>query len=118
MREVLKNLNESVGVRGSLVMTKEGVVVAACLGDDLEQETIAALASSVLGALGRSRKSSFHLGEVARFTLYAKHGRLIFEIVESLVLVVVTDKYIDLDITLLEIAGVAKRLQRMAQISV
>ena len=118
MRELLKNLNESVGVRGSLVMTKEGVVVAACFGDDLEKEAIAALASSVLMALGGSRSSSFHLGEVARFTLSAKHGRLIFEIVASLVLVVVTDKNIDLDITMLEIAGVANRLQRMAQISV
>jgi hypothetical protein len=48
----------------------------------------------------------------------AKHGRLVFEIVESLVLVVVTDKDIDLDITLLEISGLAKRLQRMVKISV
>ena len=104
-------------VRGSFVMTCDGVVVDACLDDDLDQETIAALASSLLKVLIKS-DSAIQIGEVSRFTLFAKHGRLLFEIGESLVLVVVADKNIDLDITSLEISGLAKRLQRMIRISV
>ena len=89
MKELLKNLNEGVGIRGCLVMTRDGVVVASSLDDDLEEETVAALASSILIALMKPEKG-FELGDAARFTLSAKHGRLIFEIMESLVLVVVT----------------------------
>ncbi len=117
MKELLKSLNEGVGIRGCLVMTRDGVVVASSLGDDLEEETVAALASSILIALMKPEKG-LELGEAARFTLSAKHGRLIIEIMESLVLVVVTDKDIHLDITLLEIAGMGRRLQRMIRISV
>ena len=117
MEDLLRNLNKGVGIRGSLVMTRDGMVVADCLGDSYEKEAIAALASSVLQALtGPSEPGG--VGSVSRFTLSARHGRLIFEIVESLVLVVVTDKDIDLDITMLEIAGLAKRLQRMIRITV
>jgi predicted regulator of Ras-like GTPase activity (Roadblock/LC7/MglB family) len=116
MKKLLEGLNENIGIRGSLIMTLDGVVVEACLGG-LDEETIAALASSLLQTLTRP-VSSFEIGKVARFSLSAKHGRLIFEIMESLVLVVVTDKNIDLDITSLEIAGLAKRLQRMVKISI
>jgi predicted regulator of Ras-like GTPase activity (Roadblock/LC7/MglB family) len=117
MKNLLTGLNESIGIRGSLVITRDGVVVAACMGEDLDRETLAALTSSVLVAL-KGAGPSLELGEISRFTLSAKHGRLIFEITEALVLVVITDKDIDLDITLLEIAGLAKRLQRMVKITV
>jgi predicted regulator of Ras-like GTPase activity (Roadblock/LC7/MglB family) len=117
MENLLKNLNKGVGIRGSMVITRDGVIVAASLDDSLEKEAIAGLASSVLQTLTKPGVSG-DVGEVSRFTLSARHGRLIFEIVESLVLVVVTQKDIDLDITLLEIAGLAKRLQRMIRITV
>ena len=117
MKEYLTRLNECVGIRGSLVITRDGVIVASSMGDELEQETIGALASSVLNALIGPGASPW-VGEVSRFTLTARHGRLIFEIMKSLVLVVATDKDIDLDITQLEISGMAKRFQRMVRISV
>ena len=117
MKKLLKELNEGIGIRGSLVMTRDGVVAASCLGEELDEDALAALTSSVLLAL-ESAPGGSPVGEAARFTLSAKHGRLIFEILESLVLVVVTDKDVQLDITLLEIAGVGRRLQRMTRISV
>lgn len=117
MKNLLKELNEGVGIRGSLVMTRDGVVAASCLPRDVDETAVAALTSSVLLALqGASAGTRFEGAE--RFTLSAKHGRLIFEILESLVLVVVTEKDIQLDITLLEIAGMGRRLQRMTRISV
>jgi predicted regulator of Ras-like GTPase activity (Roadblock/LC7/MglB family) len=117
MKEILNSLNEGVGVRGSLVISRDGVVIASSLGEDLDEEAIAALASSIFITLMRPA-AKIRLSEPTRFTLSAKHGRLIFEIMESLVLVVVTDKDLHLDITMLEIAGVGRRLQRMTRISV
>ncbi|MBU0754930.1 MAG: roadblock/LC7 domain-containing protein [Planctomycetes bacterium] len=117
MIEYLSGLNESVGVRGSLIITRDGVIVASSMADDLDQEVIGALASSVIKALTGQGAENW-IGEASRFTLTARHGRLIFEIMESLILVVATEKDIDLDITLLEISGLANRLQRMVRISV
>jgi len=122
MNEQLKKLNENIGINGSLVITRDGVVIASCLKENLEEESVAALASSIINALLKPvssfRMGSFNFGEISRFTLSARYGRLIFEIMESLVLVVVTDKNMDLDINLLEITGTANRLQRMTRISV
>lgn len=117
MKKLLKKLNKSIGIRGSLIITRDGVTVEASMEEHLNQDTIAALASTLLKAVSGSRAPQ-EIGDVTRFTMSSKHGRLIFEIMESLVLVVVTEKNIDLDITMLEIAGLAKRLQRMARISV
>ena len=38
MRSVLKRLNDVVGVKGSLVVTRDGMVVAACLSKQLEED--------------------------------------------------------------------------------
>ncbi|MHC5078874.1 MAG: roadblock/LC7 domain-containing protein, partial [Planctomycetota bacterium] len=47
MLEILRRLNTGVGVRGSMIVTSEGIVVAADLGGELEEERVAAMASSV-----------------------------------------------------------------------
>ncbi len=117
MKKLLQGLNENIGVRGSLIMTRDGVLVEDCLNVSLEQETIAALASSLLNTFSRT-DSSFRVKKPCRVTLSAKHGSLIFEIMESLVLVTVVDKGIDIDVTMLEITGLARRLQRMTRIEV
>ena len=68
MKKMLKGLNENIGIRGSFVMTRDGVVVEACLSGALDQETIAALASSLLMVILKPT-SSFHIGDPSRILL-------------------------------------------------
>ena len=46
MKQVIRQLVERVGVRGALLMTDDGVVVAAELKDGLDSMSVAALASA------------------------------------------------------------------------
>ena len=43
----LERMQDSVGVRGSMVVTGDGLVMASLLGHDLEEDRVAAMASSV-----------------------------------------------------------------------
>ena len=62
MRRILKHLNEAVGVKGSLVLTKDGMVIASHLSGQLEEDVVAAMAANVILAttktLARSRQRS------------------------------------------------------------
>ena len=46
MVSILEELNKEIGIIGSIVVTPDGMVVASALGPDLDDETVAALASN------------------------------------------------------------------------
>ena len=115
MKEVIHELKNRVGVRGALVLTPDGVVVASDLCDGLDDTSVAALAGAAVGQALRAAASS-SLGAVRRVTLSADFGRLVFVPFEQFVLAVVTEPGLDLDLTLLEIAGPARRLRDLSKL--
>ncbi len=109
MHDIIAELKSRVGVRGALVMGHDGVLVASDLCDGLDATSISALASTAIGMAARAVRT-LALGEMRRITLTARFGRLVFVPFDELVLVVVTEPSLDLELTLLEIAGPARRL--------
>ena len=115
MRRIIASLKERVGVKGALVMTGDGVVAASDLGGSLDPDSVAALASaSVLRAMKAAE--DLGLGSIERLTLTAAFGRFVFVPIDELVLVVVTDPHLDLDLTLLEIAGPARQMLALSRL--
>ena len=114
MREVIRELKSRVGVRGALVLTPDGVVVASDLCDGLDAASVAALAGAAVGQALRAA-AALSLGTTQRVTLSADFGRLVFVPFEQFVLAVVTEPGLDLDLTLLEIAGPARRLRDLSK---
>lgn len=114
MREILDELGERFGVRGSLLVTRDGVIVASRLGDGLDSESVAALASAVISSAARSVER-LSLGAMRRMVLTASCGRLLFEPIGDLVLVVATETGIELDHMRLEIAGPARRIRELSR---
>jgi len=115
MQRVIRRLTERVGVRGAMLMTEDGVVVAAELPDELDAASVAALASaSVRKVLHASKGLS--LGSIRRITLASAHGRLVFVPYEEMVLTIVTEPNLDLDLTLLEIAGPAQKILQLSRL--
>ena len=51
MYEILNNLNRVEGVRGSLVIGRDGLVIAADLGIDVNENAVAAVGSQILNSL-------------------------------------------------------------------
>jgi predicted regulator of Ras-like GTPase activity (Roadblock/LC7/MglB family) len=110
MRKILQHLNREIGVKGSMVVGSDGLVIMAELGEELNQEVVAAMASN---ALTSTKRALALLGneKFNRFILISAHGRIVFVDIEPAYLLVVTDKNINIDLTLLEIDGAAHRIR-------
>ncbi len=117
MREVLKKLNTNPGVKGSLVLTPDGIVVASELSTDLDEDTTAALVGNVVTQTARLLDTSRYQN-MDRMVLTATRGKVVIENLENCYFVVVTNQFINLDLTLLEISSAAKRIRELGSLSV
>ncbi len=110
MITILEELNKEIGVIGSLVVTQDGIVVASALGPDLDDDTVAALASNAIIA---AKKAMAQLGDnnCYRFILTAVHGKMVFEDIGIAYLVVVTHQNIPLGQTQIAIKGAAYKIR-------
>ncbi|HNZ66036.1 MAG: roadblock/LC7 domain-containing protein [Planctomycetes bacterium] len=112
MLKVLKRLNREVGVKGSMVVSPDGLVVMSELGEGFNENVVAAMASSTINA---TKKALEYLGchRFDRIILNSVHGRIVFVDIELACLLVLTDKNINIDFTLLEIDGAAHRIKNL-----
>lgn len=110
MVTILEGLNKEVGIIGSQVVTQDGIVVASALGPDLDDDTVAALASNAIIA---AKKGMAMLGDnnCYRFVLRAVHGKMVFEDIGIAYLVVVTHQNVSLNQAQIAIKGAAYKIR-------
>ena len=112
MRSVLKALADVPGVRGSMVVTQDGMVVDSLLGRSLKVEVVGAMAASlILGtkrALDKARQPSFE-----SFSVVSTHGKMIVADTGQAFLVVVLDRNIDLGHAELEIRSAVRKVKTL-----
>jgi predicted regulator of Ras-like GTPase activity (Roadblock/LC7/MglB family) len=97
MRQILKKLNDEAQITGSMVITQDGIMVAAALGRDLEEDALAAFASSLLVSMKRGLAQIRAPGNVVSCTLKGSTGKISFFDMENSYLVAVTDAEAQLD---------------------
>jgi predicted regulator of Ras-like GTPase activity (Roadblock/LC7/MglB family) len=115
MKQMLQRLEGCPGVKGSVVMTLDGVVVAASPeAEDFER--VAAFVSTVLLSIERDAEN-LGFSSLKRLTLWAGRGRVIVVPMVNMVLVVVADRSTDLSYALMEVAGLTKGLTRRSKIT-
>lgn len=117
MRKILKGLNETVGIRGSMVVSEDGMVIASCLGRQLDEDKVAAMASNAVMSIRRALTSQ-GMPSFSRFTLTASHGKLVFTDTGIAYLVVVMDRHIDLGPTDIEIESAAMRIRGVGEMKI
>jgi len=117
VRKILKQLNEAVGVKGSLVLTKDGIVCAAHLSRQLDEDVVAAMASGVVRSTRRTL-AAHGLTDFTRFTLVANHGKMVFTDTGPTFLVVVMDRAVELGPVDIEIESAAMRIRNLGKIRV
>ncbi len=110
MRKILQQLNQEVGVKGSMVISPDGLVIMEELGEDLDHQIVAAMASNMLQAI-KNGLGMLGQDKFSRLILMSAHGRIVFVDIEQACLLVVTDRNLNIDWTLMEIDGVAHRLK-------
>jgi len=110
MKEVLNNLNKVDGVRGSLIVGRDGLVVLSEFAEDMEENTIAAFASSVVSALENALEK-MKRGTLTRFLITGEKGRVVLESAGNAILIVMLDSDSNLGLALLEIKNAAGSIQ-------
>ncbi|HAK97071.1 MAG TPA: hypothetical protein DCM87_19285 [Planctomycetes bacterium] len=111
MKRILQDLNRTAGIRGSMVMTQDGIMVAAALGPDLEEDVVAALASALLTTVKRSFNQIAAGESLSELVLTASDGKMVFLDLGNAYLVVVAKRDLALAATMVEIQSAAHRIK-------
>ncbi|RME19004.1 MAG: hypothetical protein D6800_14860 [Candidatus Zixiibacteriota bacterium] len=112
MYEVLSELNKTPGITGSMVVGNDGIVIAADLATGLESETVGALAASITSNIAKSL-DRLHTEPLRQVTIEANDAKLFFTDVGLGILVVTTEKEVNIGLIRLEIKNAMSRM-RMA----
>ena len=115
MREVLQELNQEVGSKGSGVVMRDGLVVASEMHPPLNADVVAAVASSAImsvnAALGELQAAPF-----AKFVFNASFGKMVFFDSGEAYLVVVLEKQIKTDLAMLSIESAARKIKSLGSL--
>jgi predicted regulator of Ras-like GTPase activity (Roadblock/LC7/MglB family) len=117
MRRTLKQLNDVVGVKGSMAVTKDGMVIASHLARHLEEDLVAAMAATAIRSTERALERN-GLPRFDQFTLVASHGKMVFADTGPAYLVVVMDRNVDVAPVQIEIESAAMRIKQLGEIRV
>jgi predicted regulator of Ras-like GTPase activity (Roadblock/LC7/MglB family) len=117
MKDILEKLNKSVGVKGSMIVTSDGITVASVLGKDMDENLVAAMASNTIHNAKKALKK-LEAQTFDQFVLTATYGKMVFVDVGVAFIVVVTDKEIHLDQTLIDVSSAAYRIRSLGHLNV
>jgi predicted regulator of Ras-like GTPase activity (Roadblock/LC7/MglB family) len=114
VRSVLTSLADVPGVRGSLVVTQDGIVVDSKIGKGLREEVVGAMAASLILGVRRAMETA---GEphFESFSLVATHGKMVVADTGTAFLIVVLDRNIDLGHAELEIRSAVRKVKTLGE---
>ena len=110
MHEILSELNKTTGITGSMVVGNDGIVIAANLQENVEDDTIGALAASITANIHKSLKR-LQSSPLKHVTIEADDAKLFFSDAGLGILVVTTDKEVNIGLIRLEIKNAISRLK-------
>jgi predicted regulator of Ras-like GTPase activity (Roadblock/LC7/MglB family) len=110
MYKILEELNKTAGINGSMIVGPDGIVIAADLNTQLQDETVGALAASIVSTVKKSmeRLSNSSLNQV---TVEANNGKLFLTDVGIGILAVTTDPRVNVGMVRLEIKNAAEKIR-------
>lgn len=90
MKEVLNEINDIPGVRGSIVLDMEGLVIASNIMSGLEERTISAMVANIRGEIARALAAG-EGDSLSAVQLLAEEGNILFMCGPECILTVITD---------------------------
>jgi predicted regulator of Ras-like GTPase activity (Roadblock/LC7/MglB family) len=110
MYKILEGLNKTTGINGSMIVGQDGIVIAADLNTQLQDEAVGALAASIVSTV---KKSMEHLSDenLKQVTVEADKGKLFLTDVGIGILAVTTDPQVNVGMVRLEIKNAAEKIK-------
>lgn len=112
MYDVLTQLNKTSGVTGSMVVGNDGIVIAADLNSQGDDDTVGALASSIASSVQKSL-NAMDSGEFAQITVEAEGRKMFLSNAGIGTLVVTTEPRVNIGLVRLEIRNAISELQKI-----
>jgi predicted regulator of Ras-like GTPase activity (Roadblock/LC7/MglB family) len=75
VKEILGKLNKTSGVRGSMIVNRDGIVVASDFSVDVDEQGMGAVTSSILAALEGALKR-INMGKFSRFIITGSENKV------------------------------------------
>jgi predicted regulator of Ras-like GTPase activity (Roadblock/LC7/MglB family) len=110
MYEILNQLNKTAGINGSMVVGQDGIVIAADMNSQLQDEAVGALAASIVSTVKASMERLSNEG-LKQVTVEASQGKLFLTDVEIGILAVTTEPQVNVGMVRLEIKNAAEKIK-------
>ncbi len=109
MEETLSQLNKTSGVRGSMVVGRDGIIISSEVEEGIDQEVVAAETIALLRTSERSL-SKLDSGPVIKGMISGELGKVLFVGVELGLLIALTEPEANLGLVWLELKNTLQRL--------
>ena len=116
INEILGELHEVSGVKGTAVLTTDGMTVASTLGEEFLSDVVAGLSSFLVSTTRRTLVDAGLGEQFTRFVMNATHGKVILLDLGEAFLVVITNQFTHLQNCLAEVQEAASKIRRVARI--
>ena len=110
MYQILSELNKTSGITGSMLVGQDGIVIAADLHSGIQDDTVGALASSIISSVHKSLEM-LKQAPLRQVTVEASQGKFFLTDVGVGVLVVTTEPSVNMGLVRLEIKNAAAKLK-------
>jgi predicted regulator of Ras-like GTPase activity (Roadblock/LC7/MglB family) len=115
MRRIVEDLIRVEGVIGSLLVGKDGLVVASTLLDEEDAEILGAMSAAVFGEIDKATKR-IGVGTLVDAIIDAKDGSILLLEAKELILVVITQRIVNFGLVKMEMRRAAKRISEAVPI--
>ena len=109
MRRIVEDLIRVEGVIGSLLVGKDGLVVASTLMDEEDAEILGAMSAAVFGEIDKATKR-IGIGMLVDSIIDAEQGSILMLEAKDLILAVITQRMVNLGLVKMEMRRAAKRI--------
>ncbi|MCI0652414.1 MAG: roadblock/LC7 domain-containing protein [Planctomycetes bacterium] len=116
MNDLLDQVNELNAVQGSMIITHDGILVQSAISSGLDDDTVAALSSSLVLTIKRAMEPMGVAAPPEEMVLSAELGKLAFFDLGNAYLVVVAEPQLKLNADLVEIRSVVRKLRARFQL--
>lgn len=109
MRRIVEDLIRVDGVIGSLLVGRDGLVVASTLMDDEDAEILGAMSAAVFGEIDKTTRR-IGVGTLIDTIIDAQQGSILMLESRDLILAVITQRMVNLGMVKMEMRRAAKRV--------
>ncbi len=115
MRRIVEDLIRVDGVIGSLLVGKDGLVVASTLLDEEDAEVLGAMSAAVFGEIDKATQR-IGVGTLLDAIIDAQEGSILLLEARELILVVITQRTVNLGLVKMEMRRAAGRISEAVPI--